>query len=87
MIFLMMLTRSSLRNYCFSLYQGFVDVDTKLVCYTDHQIFERYHKFKLKNGYAKKQAIHSQELNKLRNWRLCDTYGSWNWKIWWSTKN
>ncbi len=49
----------------FPLYQGFVDVHTKLVCYTDHQIFERYHKFKLKNGYAKKQAITLQELNKL----------------------
>jgi len=49
----------------FPLYQGFVDVHAKLVCYTDHQIFERYHKFKLKNGYAKKQAITLQELNKL----------------------
>ena len=49
----------------FPLYQGFVDLQRKLVCYTDHQIFERYHKFKLKNGYAKKQAITLQELNKL----------------------
>ena len=49
----------------FPLYQGFVDVDNKMVCYTDHQIFERYHKFRLKNGYAKKQAITLQELNKL----------------------
>jgi len=49
----------------FPLYQGFVDIQTKLVCYTDHQIFERYHKFRLKNGYAKKQAITLQELNKL----------------------
>jgi len=49
----------------FPLYQGFIDVDNKLVCYTDHQIFERYHKFRLKNGYAKKQAITLQELNKL----------------------
>jgi len=49
----------------FPLYQGFVDVDNKLVCYTDHQIFERYHKFRLKNGYAKKQAITLKELNKL----------------------
>ncbi|MBT8322817.1 MAG: transcription-repair coupling factor, partial [Eudoraea sp.] len=37
----------------------------KLVCLTDHQIFERYHKFHLKNGYAKKQAITLKELNKL----------------------
>ncbi|UAM98247.1 transcription-repair coupling factor [Polaribacter litorisediminis] len=49
----------------FPLYQGFIDVDQKLVCYTDHQIFERYHKFRLKNGYAKKQAITLQELTKL----------------------
>jgi len=49
----------------FPLYQGFVDVEQKLVCYTDHEIFERYHKFRLKNGYAKKQAITLQELNKL----------------------
>jgi transcription-repair coupling factor (superfamily II helicase) len=49
----------------FPLYQGLVDVENRLVCYTDHQIFERYHKFRLKNGYAKKQAITIQELNKL----------------------
>lgn len=49
----------------FPLYQGFVDLDLKLACYTDHQIFERYHKFHLKNGYAKKQAITLKELNKL----------------------
>lgn len=47
------------------LYQGFKDKDLKIVCYTDHQIFERYHKFYLKNGYAKKQAISLKEINKL----------------------
>ncbi len=47
------------------LYQGFIDDELQLVCYTDHQIFERYHKFHLKNGYAKKQAITLKELNKL----------------------
>lgn len=48
-----------------SLHQGFVDHDNKTVCYTDHQIFERYHKFQLKNGYAKKQAITLKELTNL----------------------
>jgi len=48
-----------------SLYQGFIDHDNKIVCYTDHQIFERYHKFHLKNGYAKKQAITLKELTNL----------------------
>ena len=49
----------------FPLYQGFIDEEAKIVCYTDHQIFERYHKFRLKNGFAKKQSITLQELNKL----------------------
>lgn len=47
------------------LYQGFIDHDTKVAVYTDHQIFERYHKFNIKNGYAKKQAITLQELTNL----------------------
>jgi transcription-repair coupling factor (superfamily II helicase) len=48
-----------------SMYQGFIDDTAKMVCYTDHQIFERYHKFQLKNGYAKKQAITLKELTNL----------------------
>ena len=49
----------------FSSYQGFIDHQHRIACYTDHQIFERYHKFTLKNGYAKKQAITLKELTNL----------------------
>ncbi len=49
----------------FPLFQGFIDDDLKIVCFTDHQIFERYHKFSLKNGYAKKQAITIKEITNL----------------------
>ncbi|RZS99058.1 transcription-repair coupling factor [Aquimarina brevivitae] len=49
----------------FSAFQGFIDHKSRVVCYTDHQIFERYHKFSLKNGYAKKQAITLKELTNL----------------------
>jgi transcription-repair coupling factor (superfamily II helicase) len=48
-----------------SLHQGFVNYDLKIACYTDHEIFERYHKFKLKNGFSKKQAITLREINSL----------------------
>ena len=48
-----------------SLYQGFIDTELKIAVYTDHQIFDRYHKFHLKNGYAKKQAITLKELTNL----------------------
>lgn len=50
----------------FPIYQGFVDNNHKIVCYTDHQVFERYQKFSIKNGYAKKQAITLKELNTLQ---------------------
>jgi len=47
------------------LYQGFVDEEHQIACYTDHQIFERYHKFNIKNGYSKKQTITLKELTTL----------------------
>ena len=47
------------------LYQGFIDEELQVACYTDHQIFERYHKFSIKNGYSKKQTITLKELNTL----------------------
>ena len=49
-----------------SLSQGFVDHQLKLCCYTDHQIFERYHKFHLKTSFADNQAISLQQLNSLQ---------------------
>jgi len=53
------------KTVVFPLFQGFIDYENRNVCYTDHQIFERYHKFQLKNGYAKKQAITLKELTNL----------------------
>jgi transcription-repair coupling factor (superfamily II helicase) len=48
-----------------SLHQGFIDEEHQISCYTDHQIFERYHKFSIKNGYSKKQTLTLKELNSL----------------------
>lgn len=56
----------SYRAFVFPAYQGFVDEGLKIVCFTDHQFFERYHKFHLKNGYAQKQTITLKELNSLQ---------------------
>ncbi|MCB0760780.1 MAG: transcription-repair coupling factor [Flavobacteriales bacterium] len=47
--------------------EGFVDKEQKLLCYTDHQIFERYHRFRLKEGFAKnKEALTLREINQLQ---------------------
>ncbi|BAO75333.1 transcription-repair coupling factor [Winogradskyella sp. PG-2] len=53
------------KTFVLSLYQGFIDSEHNIAVYTDHQIFDRYHKFHLKNGYAKKQAITLKELTNL----------------------
>ena len=49
-----------------SIHEGFVDEQLKLNAFTDHQIFERYHRFKLKEGFRKsKQALTIKELSSL----------------------
>ncbi len=50
----------------FSISTGFIDHDLKLLCYTDHQIFERYHKFKLRENFGRKEAITLKELYDLK---------------------
>lgn len=65
-IFDEMETKVHYQTFVFSMYRGFVDTTERIVCYTDHEIFERYHKFQLKNGYAKKEALTLKELNGLQ---------------------
>lgn len=57
--------RKQYKTIVFPLFQGFLDEENQLACYTDHQIFERYHKFNIKNGYSKKQTITLKELTQL----------------------
>jgi transcription-repair coupling factor (superfamily II helicase) len=49
-----------------TLHEGFIDHDIKLACYTDHQIFDRYHRFKLKKSYHRSEAITLKELYALK---------------------
>ena len=49
-----------------ALHEGFIDHDKKIACYTDHQIFERYHKFHLKERFSSNQAITIKELYDLQ---------------------
>ena len=47
---------------------GFIDSDLKICCYTDHQIFERYLKYRLKETRIKKNrdALTINEMNMLK---------------------
>lgn len=50
----------------YSIQAGFIDRDMKICCYTDHQIFERYHRFRLREGFASSQALTIKELYDLK---------------------
>ena len=49
-----------------SIHEGFIDEDLKVVCYTDHQIFQRYHKYRVKQAYNKNKALTLRTLKELQ---------------------
>lgn len=48
------------------IHKGFIDEDLKVVCYTDHQVFQRYHKYKVKQAYNKNKALTLRTLRELQ---------------------
>ncbi len=49
-----------------SIHEGFIDYTNKVACYTDHQIFERYHKYKAPQSFQKTgEALTLKELQSL----------------------
>jgi transcription-repair coupling factor (superfamily II helicase) len=55
----------SFRPILKTLHQGFIDHELKICLYTDHEIFERYHKFQLHDRYSKKESVSFKELSGL----------------------
>ena len=49
-----------------SIHEGFIDDDLKCLCYTDHQIFQRYHKYKVKQAFSKNKALTLKTLRELQ---------------------
>ena len=60
-------TEEDLNYKCilFSLHEGYIDYTNRRAIYTDHQIFDRYHKFKSKTKFTDKQAITIKQLTQL----------------------
>jgi transcription-repair coupling factor (superfamily II helicase) len=48
-----------------NLHEGFADNDLKISVYTDHQIFDRYHKFRIRGYFTKKESISVKEITGL----------------------
>jgi len=49
-----------------TLHEGFMDHDLGICCYTDHQIFERYHKYSLDAYFTHKGVLTLKELKGLQ---------------------
>jgi transcription-repair coupling factor (superfamily II helicase) len=48
-----------------AIHEGFVDDDLKIAVLTDHQIFQRYHQYKIKQGFSREQALNTRLLREL----------------------
>jgi transcription-repair coupling factor (superfamily II helicase) len=48
-----------------SIHEGFTDTERKICCFTDHQIFDRYHRFRLKDNYSAREAVTLKEIYNL----------------------
>ena len=49
-----------------SIHEGFIDENLKVVCYTDHQLFQRYHKFRVKQAFNRNKALTLKALRELQ---------------------
>ncbi len=49
-----------------ALSKGFIDTEKNVACYTDHQIFGRYHKYNVKQAYSKGKALTIKALRDLQ---------------------
>lgn len=45
--------------------KGFIDLDLGIACYTDHQIFSRFHAYRLKKGFTKDMAVNLRMLREM----------------------
>ena len=49
-----------------SIHEGYIDNDLKIICYTDHQIFQRYHKYRIRQAFSKNKALTLKTLRELQ---------------------
>jgi transcription-repair coupling factor (superfamily II helicase) len=54
------------KSFRSELHEGFVDPDHKILVYTDHQIFDRYQRYKAKNTFAKSEQLTLKDLMSLK---------------------
>jgi transcription-repair coupling factor (superfamily II helicase) len=64
-IFLALDPTLRVQSMLLGLREGFEDKQMKVVCYTDHQLFERFHRYKTRKKASKSKALTIKELKAL----------------------
>jgi transcription-repair coupling factor (superfamily II helicase) len=49
-----------------AIHEGFIDLDLNIACYTDHQIFQRHHHYRLRQGFTADKALNVKLLRELQ---------------------
>ncbi len=49
-----------------SLHEGFIDHELRICLYTDHQIFDRYHRYRLQEQFTRRESLTMRELTELQ---------------------
>jgi len=49
-----------------TLHEGFTDHERKIACFTDHQLFDRYHRFRIRESFSAKEAMTINEMYGLK---------------------
>ncbi|MCB9285531.1 MAG: transcription-repair coupling factor [Lewinellaceae bacterium] len=49
-----------------AIHAGFIDEKLKVACFTDHQIFQRFHRYRLRQGFSKEKALNIRLLRELQ---------------------
>lgn len=48
------------------IHEGFIDLDLKIACFTDHEIFDRFHRYRIRQGFSQDQALTMKMLRDLK---------------------
>lgn len=60
------LEKEMVKMASFSLHEGFTDIEQKVSFYTDHQVFNRYHRYRMEDRFQNKEAMLLKDLNDMK---------------------
>jgi len=60
------LEKELIEHVVYTLHEGFQDTDLKIAFYTDHQLFDRYHRYKVDDRFKRSESVLLKEMYDLK---------------------